>query len=230
MRRADRLFQLVGLLRRRRSCTAAELAERLEVSPRTVYRDIRDLSRSGVPIEGEAGVGYRLSRGFELPPLVFNADEVQALVLGARMVETWGDDDLRRAARSVLDKLDATLPEPNRALLEATALFSMSFAVKDVVRKRLRVVRRGIDERCKLAFAYRKEDEAPEARTVRPLGLYFWGRTWTLGAWCELRADYRNFRLDRMAQLELTDEPFTLEPPVTLQAYIEAMRARPSPS
>ncbi|MEE9264479.1 MAG: HTH domain-containing protein, partial [Vicinamibacteria bacterium] len=95
MRRADRLFQIVQMLRRRRLTTAAQLAERLEVSERTVYRDIRDLSASGVPILGEAGVGYRLGKDFDLPPLMFSGEEVQALVLGARMVESWGDSELR---------------------------------------------------------------------------------------------------------------------------------------
>ena len=107
MRRADRLFQIVGVLRRRRQVTAQQLAEQLEVSARTVYRDVADLVASGVPIAGEAGVGYRLDPSYRLPPLLFTPDEVEALVLGMRLVETWADDDLRRSARAVLDKIDA---------------------------------------------------------------------------------------------------------------------------
>ncbi len=134
MRRADRLFQIVQLLRRRRVTTAAQIAERLEVSERTVYRDIRDLSLSGVPVLGEAGVGYRLGRDFDLPPMMFSVDEIQALVLGARMVESWGDEELRRAARGVLTKVEAVLPPSKRHRVQDTALFSLSSRVSPEVR------------------------------------------------------------------------------------------------
>lgn len=223
MRRADRLFQIVSLLRRRRFVTAAGLAERLEVSERTIYRDVRDLIGSGVPIEGEAGVGYRLGKDFELPPMMFNVEEIQALVLGARMVETWGDDDLRQAARSVLDKTEAVLPPKQRPRIRDTALFSLSFRVPEEVRTRLGPIRRAVHERRKLELRYVDGEGQASARRVRPLGLYFWGTTWTLGAWCELREDFRNFRLDRVEALELLDDRFEHEPPVTLEDYVAAM-------
>ena len=223
MRRADRLFQIISLLRRRRFVTAAQLAERLEVSERTIYRDMRDLIGSGVPIEGEAGVGYRLGKDFDLPPMMFSIDEIEALVLGARMVETWGDDDLRRAARSVLDKTEAMLPPKLRPRVEDTALFALSFRVSETARTVLGPVRRGVNGRRKLALRYRDADDRASERVVRPLGLYFWGATWTLGAWCELRADFRNFRLDRVDAVELLDDRFELEPPVTLEDYARAM-------
>lgn len=223
MRRADRLFQIVFLLRRRRFVTAAWLAQRLEVSERTIYRDVRDLMGSGVPIDGEAGVGYRLGKEFDLPPMMFNVDEIEALVLGARMVETWGDDDLRRAARSVLDKTEAMLPPKQRPRIRDTALFALSFRVSDAARAALGPIRRAVSERRKLGLRYLDASDEPSDRVVRPLGLYFWGATWTLGAWCELRADFRNFRLDRIDRLEIRDEHFEHEPPVTLEDYIEAM-------
>lgn len=223
MRRADRLFQIVSLLRRRRFVTAAWLAQRLEVSERTIYRDVRDLTGSGVPIEGEAGVGYRLGKDFDLPPMMFNVDEIEALVLGARMVETWADDDLRRAARSVLDKTEAVLPPKLRSRVRDTALFARSFRVGEDARAVLGPVRRAVNERRKLALRYRDADGEHSARVVRPLGLYFWGTTWSLGAWCELRADFRNFRLDRIDTLDILDEPFELAPPVTLDDYVAAM-------
>ena len=147
MRRADRLFQIVQLLRRRRLTTAAQIAERLEVSERTVYRDIRDLSLSGVPVLGEAGVGYRLGRDFDLPPMMFTVDEIQALVLGARMVESWGDEELRRAARDVLTKVEAVLPPSKRHRVHDTALFSLSFKISPEVRANVGTLRKAIDGR-----------------------------------------------------------------------------------
>ena len=222
MRRADRLFQIVSLLQRRRFVTAAWLAEHLEVSERTIYRDVRDLVGSGVPIEGEAGVGYRLAKSFELPPMMFNVDEIEALVLGARMVETWADEDLRRAAKSVLDKTEAVLPLKLRSRIHDTALFALSFRVSDKAREVLGPIRRAVGERHKLELHYRSAADSLSQRVIRPLGLYFWGTTWTVGAWCELREDFRNFRLDRVEQVELLDERFEHESPVTLEDYLAA--------
>src|SRR5262245_21814917 len=154
MRRADRLFQIVQLLRGRRSLTAAQLAERLEVSERTIYRDVTDLSLSGVPIQGEAGVGYRLDKGFDVPPLMFDAHEIQALVLGARMVEAWTDDALRSAARSALDKIAAVLPPGRRDKLEETALFSLGFHVLDRVREHVGLLRAAIAQQRRVSIEY----------------------------------------------------------------------------
>lgn len=132
MRRVDRLFSIVLELRRRPVTTAAQLGDHLEVSVRTIYRDIADLVGAGIPIEGEAGVGYRLGVDFELPPLMFTVAEVQALVLGARMVEAWGDPRLRTAARSSLGKIEAVLPPAERHRVVDTALFALSFWVPTV--------------------------------------------------------------------------------------------------
>src|SRR2546428_12496807 len=124
MRRADRLFQIIQLLRRRRTATpATHIAERLGVSARTVYRDIRDLVLAGTPIDGEAGVGYRLRPGYDLPPLMFDRDEIQALVLGARIVRQFGDPALARASDSILSKVAAVLPKDLEPLLSDTPLF-----------------------------------------------------------------------------------------------------------
>src|SRR5881296_4414267 len=124
MRRADRLFQIVQLLRRRRTTvTAAQIAERLDVSERTVYRDVRDLVLAGTPIDGEAGVGYRLRPGYDLPPLMFDRDEIQALVLGARIVRQFGDPALARASDAILSKVAAVIPKDLEPLLADTPLF-----------------------------------------------------------------------------------------------------------
>jgi predicted DNA-binding transcriptional regulator YafY len=223
MRRADRLFQIVQILRHRRLTTAATLADRLQVSERTIYRDVRDLTVSGVPIEGEAGVGYRMGKDFELPPLMFNKTEIQALVLGARMVESWGDAQLRGAAQSVLEKVEAALPPAERGRIHDTAMFAVSFHVPKVVRTNLTPLRKAIDERRRLDLDYRDGADQSTHRTVRPLGLYFWGNRWTLAAWCELRTDFRNFRVDRIETAAPRDETFALEPPVTLDDYLKAM-------
>lgn len=223
MRRADRLFQIVQILQHRRLTTAAHIARRLEVSERTIYRDIRDLSRSGVPIEGEAGVGYRLGKEFELPPLMFSLEEIDALVLGARMVESWGDASLHRAAQSALEKITAALPAKERGRVQATALFSLSFHVPEAMLRHLGPLRHCIDERRKVELAYRDHEGQATDRVVRPLGLFFWGSRWTLGAWCELRTDYRNFRLDRIETARALDTTFALESPITLEDYARAM-------
>ena len=226
MRRADRLFQIIQTLRHRRLTTAAQLAERLEVSERTIYRDMSDLSRSGVPIEGEAGVGYRLGKDFDLPPLMFNEAEIQALVLGARMVEGWADDELRKAAASALEKVEAALPDNRRQRLKETALFALAFRVPQGAREHLGTVRHAVDRRTIIEIDYVDPSGRATTRRLRPLGLYFWGSTWTLGAWCELREDFRNFRIDRIERVATLDETFELEDPCTLEAYVAAMRAR----
>lgn len=224
MRRADRLFQIVQILSRRRLTTAAQLGARLEVSERTVYRDIADLVRSGVPVRGEAGVGYELGKDFELPPMMFDVEEVQALVLGARMVERFGDTPLRLAARRVLDKVEGVLPPSKRDLVARTALFALADSLPEAQQARLTQLRAAVDARRCVRLAYSDAKGNLSERTVRPLGLYFWGQTWTLGAWCDLRTDYRNFRLDRVADLELLDRTFEHTSPVTLDEYVAAMQ------
>lgn len=219
MRRADRLFQIIQLLRRRRAVTtAAALAEELEVSERTIYRDIADLVASGTPIEGEAGVGYRLHADYDLPPLMFDRDEIQALVLGARIVQQFGDAALAQAGTRVLAKVSAAVPKELQAVLNATTLFAPGAAPshRGAFSDALSLTREALIARRKLRLSYRaKEDELTE-RVVRPLGAFFWGRDWTLAAYCELRADFRNFRLDRVTACSLLDDTFTDEPGRTL--------------
>ncbi len=187
MRRADRLFRLVQLLRLRRSATGQQLADELGVSLRTVYRDIRDLEYSGVPIRGEAGVGYRLDRGFELPPLTFSEAELEGLVLGARMVATWADSELADAVRSAMTKVEAVLPEGLRRVVLDSAMFAPDFPRTQEMSRDVDLMRRAIGERRLLAFAYERADGDRSVCNVRPLGLYFWGSKWSLAAWCELR-------------------------------------------
>jgi predicted DNA-binding transcriptional regulator YafY len=208
VRRADRLFRLVQLLRARRFATGEQIARELEVSKRTVYRDVADLQASGVPIRGEAGVGYRLERGYELAPLIFTSDELAGLVLGARIVASWGDPELASAVASAMTKVEAVLPEGLRRVVLETPLFAPGLPSASAMAGEVALLRRAIGERRLVHFSYAREDGAASERDVRPLGLYFWGRKWTLAAWCELRADYRSFRPDRMQELALLDARF----------------------
>jgi predicted DNA-binding transcriptional regulator YafY len=221
MRRADRLFQIVLYLRRRRVATARDLAQALEVSERTIYRDVQELSACGLPIEGAAGVGYRVRRGFDLPPLMFDREELQALRLGARMVRSWADADLSQAAANALRKIEAVLPEDLDDPGEA--LFAPS--VRPYPVRLVGLLRRAVTEHRKARLFYTREDGTASDRTVLPLGLFYWGAVWTLVAWCEMRNDFRSFRLDRIAEAEVTDEPFDLEAGQTLEVFLARVRA-----
>lgn len=223
MRRADRLFRIVQRLRRRGATTARQLADALEVSERTVYRDIRDLLVSGVPIQGEAGVGYALDRSFELPPLMFDEEEIEALVLGARIVRAWADPKLARAAEEGLQKIENVLPPRLKAKLLESALLAPDFHFDDRFRSGLEDLRRAIREQRKARFHYVDKAQVGSERTVHPLGLAYWGQTWTLTAWCEMRNGFRTFRLDRIERLQLTDEKFEPAPGQTLADFLARM-------
>ena len=207
MRRADRLFQIVLLLGRGRVTTARRMAEELEVSERTVYRDIADLIAAGAPIDGEAGVGYRLRPGYQVPPLMFDDEELEALALGAAMVRAWTDPELARAAGRVLAKVDAVLPDRLRGRWEKETLVAPDFMSPETVMG-MPQLRKAIDQRLMAHVVYQREDGNASERVVWPLGLVFWGTKWTLGAWCELRGEFRTFRLDRIQSLTLMPSQF----------------------
>lgn len=224
MRRADRLFEIVQLIRGRRLSTAAFLAERLEVSLRTVYRDVADLQAQGVPIEGEAGVGYRLGAGYDLPPLMFSAAEAKALVACVRLAQSRLDRGLASASESALSKIIGVLPTAARAAAESLPIYAPAyFADEDPVRHRLERVRGAIEVRRKLQLAYRDEAGRATDRTVRPLGCFYWGAVWTLGAWCEQRDDFRSFRVDRIADMVVLDEPYRDEAGKTLADFLRTV-------
>jgi predicted DNA-binding transcriptional regulator YafY len=178
---------------------------------------------SGVPIEGEAGVGYVLRRGFDLPPLMFSEAEIEAMVLGARVVTSWGDAGLAKAAAEALARVEAVLPERLKSRLEGTPLYAPGFHVPAAVVERLAALRRAIDQRRVVHLAYTAAGGDATDRSVRPLGLFFWGYGWSLAAWCELRADFRSFRLDRIRDLRMLPERFADEPGRTLQDYFSRM-------
>ena len=220
MRRADRLFQIIQSLHHERVVTAHSLAEQLAVSDRTIYRDIQDLSLSGVPITGEAGQGYRLMKGFRLSPLMFNEEELAALLLGARMVQTWTDKSLARAAQQAMAKIEHVLPDHLKPELERQDILVPSFPESVMVAEVLEVLRTAIKQLRKVHFDYQREDKQISQRTVHPLGLVYWGKIWTLVAWCELRDDFRHFRLDRISNIIGLQERYELVPGQTLQDFL----------
>ena len=221
MRRADRLFEIIQLLRREKLVRARDLAAKLEVSERTIYRDTSDLMASGVPIEGEAGVGYALRQGFDLPPLMFDEHEIKALVLGARIVESWTDAKLADAAANVIAKVEAVVPERLRQHMADTALLAPARHFAEPIAVDPSELRRALRRRLKVHFQYRDSDDRATARTVRPLALSFYGPVWLLAAWCELRQDFRSFRLDRIAKLDVLDERFRPERGKTIQDFLK---------
>ena len=223
MRRADRLFQIVQHLRGGRLVTAMQLAERLEVSERTIYRDIADLQSTGVPIDGEAGVGYLMRDGYDLPPLMFTRDEIVALVAGARLLRAWGGAAMARASEEALVKIETVLPDAERNRASQVEIHAMAPEMTEDVRERIDVMDRAIENRMRLDLAYRDAGQQPTKRIVRPLGLWFWGKVWTLIAWCELRDDFRMFRLDRIVVMRTMGETFRPERGKALADFYRAM-------
>ena len=224
MRRADRLFLIVNALRgRRRALAAHALAETLAVSLRTVYRDVADLQRSGVPIEGEAGVGYVLRQGADIPPLMFYESELEALVVGTRFVRAFGGERLSLGARAALLKIVAVLPPELRDKSARTRIFAPE--VKDR-RENTGLIDRlheAIEALLVLRIAYRDEAGRESEREIEPLCLVFWGNVWTIGAWCRVRCDFRTFRADRVRHFEATGERYAADPAHGLEAYLRAV-------
>ena len=224
MRRADRLFRIVNLLRQGRVVTAARLAEKLQVCERTVYRDVRDLQLSGTPIEGEPGIGYTLRRDFDLPPLMFTAKELTAVVLGARLVQAWGGAESVVGAKAALDRIEAVLPAEMRDRLDAIQMYAPGFRMKAAERERLDLLHAACVERRPVSIAYVKEDGEASKRVVRPLGLYFWSGVWTLVAWCEMRDGFRVFRVDRISGEAVGEGQFTPKRGQKLADYLKTLR------
>lgn len=209
MRRADRLFQIIQILRRSsRPVTAAALAAELEVSQRTVYRDVADLIGQQVPIEGEAGFGYLLAPGFDMPPLMLTPDELEAVVLGAQWVVGHADPVLANAARDLVAKIASTVPERLRSFIELPSVGS-----RPVTRSTANAIgetelRGAIHDGRKLQLRYRAEGGEVSERTIWPVILGYDDLHRMLVAWCELRDGFRHFRLDRMIEARLLDDTY----------------------
>jgi predicted DNA-binding transcriptional regulator YafY len=209
MRRSDRLFDIIQRLRAaRRPLTAAALAEELEVTVRTVYRDIATLQARRVPIEGAAGIGYMMRRGFDLPPLMFTVEEIEAIAVGARLVARTGDLGLHSAAESVLSKVTVVLPDGLRTQLASAPIFVSEAGAPVPERVDLSAVRQAIRDEHKLRISYVDEAGARSERTIWPIAVAYYVQATLLGAWCELRQDYRHFRADRIVSLAVLEERY----------------------
>lgn len=218
MRRTDRLFELIQLFRGGRLWRGRDLAERLETSLRTTYRDIDTLIASGIPIESERGLGYILREPIFLPPLSLSRDELDALHVGMTLVARMGDETLAEAAARLTEKINAVLPTDRQGVN-----YAASIAIHAPVPKQhacLPALRSAIEARRTIRFAYSKLDGTYGQRTVRPLHLEFWGQVWTLTAWCELRSDFRVFRVDRIEHLELSETVFPRESGKSYRDYL----------
>ena len=218
MRRAERLFRLVNELRARTVSRAEDLAAHFEISVRTVYRDIAHLQASGLPIEGEAGVGYILRPGFDLPAMTFTFEQLDALAMGLSFVEAAGDTALSQAATEVRAKLQAALPDPKERRLENAPMFASRREGRAAPFAKL--VRGAIREARVVRLRYENRDGEPSERRVQPLAIWAFTDGWLFAGWCELRGDFRAFRLDRISALEDTGETFVSGPDQSLQAYL----------
>ncbi|WP_339495946.1 MULTISPECIES: helix-turn-helix transcriptional regulator [unclassified Pseudomonas] len=219
MRKADRLFQLVNLIRVHQPISAERLASRIGVSVRSIYRYIDDLSFSGIPIYGTAGVGYALDADFEMPPLALNKLELDALILGMEMLSASADDDLGAAARMLLSKISACVVQhkvdPGSAKIRALG------TTPALTRRHLAILRNAIENTQALRIIYTRLDGVVSQRLISPLGLFYWGGKWTVGSWCSTKAAYRDFRVDRIASIAIAEQPTPDNPALDLQTYMK---------
>ena len=209
MRRAERLFRLIEYLRGRRlAITADDLAEELGVSARTIYRDVGALQATGAPINGEAGVGYMLDSSYHLPPIMFEPNEVQALLAGLRIAAAATDDELAAAGARAEAKIRAVLNDQALARADRSP-YVAPFMAEDIgLRDHHRTIRKACEERRKLRMEYGDEGETLTTRTIWPIALLRWQSVWTFYAWCELREDHRHFRVSRIRSLDALEERF----------------------
>ncbi len=222
MRRADRLFDIIQLLRTAAGpVTAASLATALEVTPRTVYRDIATLQARRVPIEGAPGLGYVLRRGFDLPPLMFTIEEVEAIVVGARLLRRTGDAGLQEAASGVLSKIETVLPAALRSPLTAPTAFVSPHGAPLPAVADLSVIRAAIRDERRLAIEYSDEQGRPSSRRIWPFALAYYVESTLISAWCELRGDFRHFRADRVQAVTVLDEGFPVPGRTLLARWLE---------
>jgi len=229
MRKASRLFEIIQILRlARKPVTAAEIAAQLEVTVRSIYRDIAALQAMRVPIEGGRGIGYILRPGFTLPPLMLSIEETEAIVLALALLERTGDTELRQAAKQVNRKIAAVVPAPLAGTFSANALHAWGSVAPVPDALDLAMVRRAIRDEQKLALDYRDEYARATERTIRPLALIYYSQTANIVAWCELRQAIRNFRADRVEHCELADSFFRGEGEMLRQLWVQGWNNPPT--
>jgi predicted DNA-binding transcriptional regulator YafY len=228
MRRADRLFDIIQILRTvSRPVTAATLAEKLEVTVRTIYRDIAALQGSRVPIEGAPGLGYVMRRGFDLPPLMFTTEEIDAIAVGVRLLRRLRDRKLQEAAESVLGKLSAVVPQPLQSQLVAAPLYVSDGSAPEVTGVDPSQLRCAIRETRKLATTYVDEEGRHTQRTIWPIAMAYYVDVTLVGAWCELRNDFRHFRVDRILASNVLDDRFSADSGRLTAEWLALRKDRP---
>lgn len=218
MRRAERLFRLINEMRSNAISRAEDLAQKFEVSTRTIYRDIAHLQASGLPIEGEAGVGYLLRPGFDLPNVTFTHAQVDALAVGLSFVESLNDPALAAAAREVRAKLQASMPQPEARKLADAPYFSLR--PKTGAAPHVTHLRKAIRKRLIVQINYQNAAGIATDRSIHPLAIWNLPEGWMFSGWCDLRQDFRTFRLDRIASLTLTTQVFNDDPTQNLAAFM----------
>jgi len=233
LRRADRLFQIIQILRRSsRPITAGQIAEELEISRRSVYRDIADLIGQRVPIQGEAGLGYVLDRDYDMPPLMLTPDELEAAVLGAQWVADKGDAVLASAARDLIAKIATVVPERLRPFVSNPTVGAPLSRASLLDGLDISRARESIRKGHKIRIRYRNERDEESERVIWPTMIGYAETVRLLAAWCELRQDFRHFRTDRIASAEFLDEPHGLRPGELRsrwKRFMEARRGKPLP-
>jgi predicted DNA-binding transcriptional regulator YafY len=230
MRRADRLFDIIQDLRTaRQPRTAAALAAKLEVTVRTIYRDIATLQARRIPIEGEPGVGYVLRRGFDLPPLMFTTEEIEAIAVGTRLVNRIRDPMLQRAAESVLSKLAVALPDSTGSYLVSPRFYVSEGSAQRPTAVDLAGVRNAIRSSRKMHISYVDGHDSRTRRIIWPIAMAYYVDVTLIGAWCELRSDYRNFRVERIAASKVLNEHFSPDRGRLLTEWLALRKDRPDP-
>ncbi|KZN46899.1 helix-turn-helix transcriptional regulator [Pseudoalteromonas luteoviolacea] len=225
MHKSERLFQLVNLLKGRKvAVTAKQLAERLDVSERTIYRDIQNLQTSGVPIEGEAGIGYLISE-CDLPPMMFSVQELQALLIGSRMLEAFSDPEQAQYAQSAITKIEAVLPTKMKQINDDLPYYALGYRHDDRCQAHNKMLRGAIENKNHLLMTYQDVKGDVSERTIEPLGLVYWGGKWTVISFCLLRNAYREFRLDRIVSLISLHTHFEQEDEKSVLHYIELVKS-----
>jgi predicted DNA-binding transcriptional regulator YafY len=231
MLRADRLFDIIQISRTASyPITAATLAEKLEVTVPTIYRDIAALQGSRVPIEGTPGLGYVMRRGFDLPPLMFTTEEIDAIAVGVRLLRRLRDRKLQEAAESVLGKLSAVVPQALQSQLVAAPLYISDGSAPAVTGVDLSEVRSAIRETRKLAITYADEEGRHRRRTIWPIAMAYYVDVTLVGAWCELRNDFRHFRVDRILASDVLDERFSADSGRLTAEWLALRKDRPNAS
>jgi predicted DNA-binding transcriptional regulator YafY len=230
MRRAERLLHIIQILRRhRRPVRGQIMAEEVEVSLRTLYRDIADLITDGVPIRGEAGIGYVLGDGYDVPPLMFNADELEAIMLGLRWVARRGDSDLSRAAQDTSAKIGAVLPQALKPFLFDSGLMAPPVFFKTVDSVDVAALRQAVREQRKVELVYRDENGKDSERVIWPIGIAYFDAQRLVIAWCELRRDFRSFRTDRMIKTTVSKDKYSERRKALLKRWSEQQASNGSP-